>query len=242
MPKVDATGEGSKPTPHPAMWSQAILEALDEMVPPGRYLDPYAGTCKINTIAADNRRFYCVEIEPEWAARYVEWTPLDGSPVLEPFTGDCLKWMKIWKRNGTQFDGVVSSPVYGNRMSDHHNAKDASRRRGYRFQLGRMPTEGSTGVMYFWQLRFKDHHQKAVKLIGKLVRPGGYVFWNVKNFYKTVNGIEIEYDVLGWFVTEFEKRGFEIEKVVDVGTPGFREGENYEIRKAMEHIIVGRKR
>ena len=45
------------------------------------------------------------------------------------------------------FDMVVTSPTYGNRMADHHNAKDGRRRITYTHNLGRTLTPGNSGAM-----------------------------------------------------------------------------------------------
>ena len=44
------------------------------------------------------------------------------------------------------FDAVITSPTYGNRMADHHNAQDGSRRVSYRHS-GKHPARWSAAVL-----------------------------------------------------------------------------------------------
>ena len=220
---------------HPATFSRTILKKLDEIVPPGLYLDPFAGTGKIYQLEDDNRRFVTVELEPEWAEMHPD-----------TICGDSLTVMADWVFNGTRFDGVVTSPVYGNRMSDHHNAKDASRRRGYKFDLGRDPSPGSSGTMYFWQEEYRTFHTHAWKLAFECTRPGGSMFLNVSNFLRTrrsksgVKDQQVQY-VVPWHMKALIAAGYEIITLFPIGTPRLRDGENSEARVAAEHIIVAKK-
>lgn len=220
---------------HPAAFGRSILHKLNEIVPPGVWLDPFAGTGKIYTIQNDDRRFVTVELEPEWAEMHPD-----------TICGDSLEIMDGWLWDGTRFDGVVTSPVYGNRMSDHHNAKDASRRRGYKFDLGRDPSPGSSGVMYFWQEEYRVFHQHAWKLAYEITRPGGAMFLNVSNFLRTkrsksgVKDQAVQY-VVPWHMKALINVGYEIITILPIGTPRLRDGENSEARVAEEHIIVAKK-
>ena len=58
------------------------------------------------------------------------------------------------------FDAVVTSPCFGNRMADHHNAKDNSKRHTYRHYLGRELTKGSAAGMQ-WGEEYKHFHTEA---------------------------------------------------------------------------------
>lgn len=233
---------------HPATYSQSVLDALDILVPDGMWLDPFVGVGKLYSLTRDYRFFYGCEIEPEWANEAWRYVPMrflgeeSRRAAFHTEIGDCRDTMRKWIADGRTFDGVVSSPVYGNRMSDHHNAKDASTRRSYKFDLGRNLTEGNSGVMYFWQPAYAEFHEEVAGLVADIVRPGGKLFWNVKNFLKTKNGVEHEYDVVSYYLQLWESYDFNIKRVVDVPTPGMRYGENHEVRIDSEKIIVAKRR
>src|SRR5437868_9381022 len=86
-------------------------------------LDPFAGVGGIHTLAALGiAHTVGVELEPECALQHPR--NIVGSALALPFPDDT-------------FDAIVTSPCYGNRMADHHDAKDASRRNTYTHALGR---------------------------------------------------------------------------------------------------------
>lgn len=94
---------------HPAKYSAALMPVLQSLVPPEEFplvLDPFAGTGKIHGLA---NLTWGIELEPEWAEMSVR-TSVGDATALPFFTGD--------------FNAVVTSPCYGNRMADHHEAKD----------------------------------------------------------------------------------------------------------------------
>jgi tRNA G10 N-methylase Trm11 len=84
-----------------------------------RVLDPFAGTGRIHEL---ENWTVGVEIEPEWA------TMRDGTIVANA--------LNLPFRDAS-FDAVVTSPTYGNRLADHHDARDSSRRHSYKHDLGR---------------------------------------------------------------------------------------------------------
>lgn len=110
---------------HPAKWSAPIADRVDAIVRgrasrlcprldgPLRVLDPFAGVGGLLDRLAEHRDVEAigVELEDEWA--------IQGQRVL---VGDSTRLPSEWR---ALFDIVVTSPVYGNRMSDHHEAKDA---------------------------------------------------------------------------------------------------------------------
>ena len=114
-------------TPHPAPFTDALLPILAELLPespvpsedggsgPGtlRVLDPFAGTGKIARLRAwfPQAEFYGYEIEPEWA----EQARANGLCVT---TGDSRQM----HYPDAMFDAICTSPTYGNRMADHHEA------------------------------------------------------------------------------------------------------------------------
>ena len=97
-----------------------------------------------------------VELEPEWA---------DLHP--DTFVGNAL----ALKFDDADFDAVVTSPTYGNRLADHHNAKDGSVRRSYTHDLGRQLQEDNSGAMH-WGPKYRDFHRKAWIEAKRVIRPG----------------------------------------------------------------------
>lgn len=232
QPKVDRQGN----VKHPAKWSPQILKVLDELVPSGDYLDPFAGTGGIHKLAENEvvtRRFVTLELEPEWAKQDVRTVCTDS-----------LKWMANMDNAG-RFDGVVTSPVYGNRMSDSHNAKDNSSRRSYTHDLGRKPSENSSATTYFWQPAYKEFHLCAWALCFHVTKPGGEMFLNVSDFLRTIRegGVsrQIQMRVVAWHMKALKSAGYEIIKVHRVETPRMRHGENHKARVEHEAIIHARK-
>lgn len=111
--------------PHPAPFHPAVLDiAVTELTPllvrPGqrlRVLDPFAGIGGIHEL---QQRLRCettgVELLPHWAEAHER-----------TIVGDATRLLVGWT---SSFDAVVTSPCYGNRMADHHNAADVCKRCG----------------------------------------------------------------------------------------------------------------
>ena len=80
---------------------------------PAKILDPFAGTGKITRLHAwlPKAEFYGYEIEPEWA----EQARAAGCACT---TGDSRQM----HYPDAMFDAICTSPTYGNRMADHHEA------------------------------------------------------------------------------------------------------------------------
>lgn len=110
---------------HPAKFSTAITNRIDEIVAgealrldrPLRILDPFAGVGRVHLLAEAPHSFgrhetVGVELEPEWAAN--DPRTIVGDATALPFAAD-------------SFDVLVTSPCYGNRMKDSHNARERCR-------------------------------------------------------------------------------------------------------------------
>ena len=57
------------------------------------------------------------------------------------------------------FHAIATSPCFGNRMADHHEARDPSVRHTYRHRLGRPLSEGSAGALQ-WGPAYREFHER----------------------------------------------------------------------------------
>lgn len=104
---------------HPAAFPNYLLAAIElhltaerrALGRPLKILDPFAGLGRIHELPKRLGATVGVEIEPEWAE-------LRRGTII----GDATALPAEWARS---FDAVATSPCYGNRMSDHHEAKDS---------------------------------------------------------------------------------------------------------------------
>lgn len=108
---------------HPAKWSATVLDVLADMVEAEHQLlerkvnvlDPFAGRgrgelAKALAAYGVEHRVWGIELQSEWA----------GTDALT-LVGDATRLKPEW--DGL-FDVVATSPCYGNRMADKHQAKD----------------------------------------------------------------------------------------------------------------------
>lgn len=237
-----------EPREHPAKFSAAILKAIAAHVPAGAaVLDPLAGTGRIHQLrelVEGGCDTAAVELEPEWAAW--DCRTIVGNALSLPFA------------DGT-FDVLATSPTYGNRMADHHVAKDAcgtceglkwitgnpvcpackgtglSRRMTYRHLLGRMPSADSSAVMA-WGDEYREFHERCWKEAARALVPCARVILNLKN-PATTNGVP-KFDLVGWHVAAWSRLGFEYVTLDRVAAQGFRQGANGQQRTGYEVVVV----
>src|SRR5687768_3397456 len=139
---------------HPATFSEELWPYLiREMKGHNRVLDPFAGVGTIHELAY--RAGVPMSIGYETAE---EWANADLYPGMprRQIVADFLNLAGL----APSVDLIVTSPCYGNRMADHHEAKDTSKRNTYRHRLGRMPTPGSSAVMQ-WGDEYREFHTKV---------------------------------------------------------------------------------
>lgn len=223
---------------HPAKYSPAVLDAMrslvyDEGARLGRkpsLLDPFAGVGRIHQLD-DVARTVGVELEPEWAACH-----------KLTLVGDATKLHELFKAQ--RFDVIATSPCYGNRTADHHNARDGSRRITYKHKLKRDPSEGSAAVMH-WGHAYRELHELFLSSAHRTVKRGGLLIVNMSNHLATTGSGEqraqrVQY-VVEWWVGAVAAAGFTIEQLVPIETPRMRDGANADARVACEHLIVARR-
>lgn len=201
---------------HPAKFSDAVLGVIAKHVAPDDLvLDPFAGTGRVHELDAET---VGVEIEPEWAS--VRPATVVGNALRLPF-------------KNRSFDVVATSPAFGNRMADSHNARDASKRITYTHTLGRKLHPDNSGAMQ-WGRKYQAFHVEAWMEARRVLRPGGRFILDISDHIR--NG-QVE-RVTAWHVQIFLDLGFEIRSVDRVETPRMRRGENHDRRMPYESVIV----
>lgn len=251
-------------TDHPARFSPQILAAIRRYVEteamllgrPVRVLDPYAGVGRIHELAGPEAETTGVEIEPEWAACHERTRVGDSTQLARLFRGRISR--------GRLFDVIATSPDYGNRMADHHDAKDpcsqckglghlgvvstthgqicpkckgrgTSPRKSYRYALGR-PLAENNGARRQWGDSYRELHQRVVAQWPKVLPLDGLVLVNMSDHPR---GKKMQPVVRWWFDT-IEAAGFHVERVDPIVTRRMKHGANRE-RAPHEHLIVARR-
>lgn len=209
---------------HPAKFGFPILEAIRPILaseaPAGRMLDPFAGTGRVHTFANSDRQTVGVELEPEWAAN--DPRTIVGDALHLPFPDD-------------SFEAVVTSCCYGNRMADHHEAKDLSVRNTYRHTLGRQLTKGSSAAMQ-WGHDYREFHEAAWVEARRTLRPGGLFVLNISNHIRKGQ----EERVMEWHLSFLMGEGFGLISACSIQTSRLRFGENHQARVPSEFVLAFR--
>lgn len=209
---------------HPARFSGAIIAAVVELLepcPPRRILDPFAGTGLVHAIAdklgADS---VGVEIEPEWAGLHQRTVCADARSITREMVG--------------MFDAVVTSPTYGNRMADHHEARDESDRATYRHRLGRRLADGNAGAMA-WGDDYRALHVAVYRRVVRLLAVDGLLVLNVKDHVRDGDRVRVS----GWHVRTLLSLGLTFCDDNALATRGLGgAGDNASSREGVEHVYL----
>ena len=232
---------------HPAPWSKGHLPVirswLDGISP---ILDPMAGIGRL-----DLPGVVFSEIEPEWA----EQCPL---PALVADAA-CLPF-----RSGT-FPAAVTSVDFGNRMADHHDARERCRpcqatgqvlargewvtcpacggngvraheRNTYRHKLGRRLNPKNVAQLQ-WGGRYQEAHIPILQEVWRVLRPGGLFLLNVSNHYRG----DVEQNVTGWYRRHMSETGWTLVRSAVTKTPRQRQGANGDKRVEYEWLLLWRR-
>lgn len=213
---------------HPAPFSTEILNLVQfkQLLPKGRILDPFAGIGRIHRLADDDHETVGVEIEPEWAAAHPK--TIQGNALYLPFPDK-------------HFDGAFTSPCYGNRMADSHNAKDGSTRRSYTHDLRTLtgdPTRklhpDNAGDLYAWQKEYWAFHEQAWSELRRVLKKRAPFILNVSDCIHRGRRIP----VVARHIVMIEGLGFQMVTQYPVRTQRMRKGENHEARADREYVLV----
>lgn len=210
---------------HPAPFTPALLPVMARLLPSHsrRILDPFAGTGRVAELRRwlPQAEFYGYEIEPEWA--------------LQACAAGCCCTRgdaRFLHYPADTFDAVCTSPTYGNRMADHHAARDNSPRHTYRHVLGRALTPGNSGAMQ-WGEEYRGLHRAVYWELRRVLRPGGVLVLNVKDH---IRGGELQ-PVTNWHALALLSLGFVCTARVRVSCPGQRHGANGRLRVPYETVL-----
>lgn len=243
---------------HPAKWSAPILAAISDVLeatpapPDPCVLDPFAGSGLGRLERAvlhgwPAAQVTGVELEPEWADAHQSCIAGDSRDLPAEWRG--------------MFAAVISSASYGNRMADHHDARDAcracdggavvrsavgelvpckacdstglSRRNTYRHALGRPLTEGS-GAGLQWGRDYRHLHEAVMRECLRVLEPGGLILWNVSNHIR--DGREVL--VAEWHLNTWLVLGAKMLEVRRIATRRQRQGANGDLRVDGELLLV----
>lgn len=206
---------------HPAKYSDAILPILARASQGCKLvLDPFAGTGKLRQIRPDA---VLLEIEPEWAAIS---KAIVGNALQMPFQDET-------------FDGIITSPVYGNRCSDRFDDKQPEKhyvRHTYTHALGRKLHPDNSGQLQ-WGKKYKIFHIKAWKECRRVLKPNGLLILNISDH---IRNKKVQ-PVTKWHIMALTALGFKMENIEAVKTPRNRMGTNNRLRVDHEFVITFRK-
>lgn len=212
-------------TPHPARYSDVLLpimrqSLIDFVGKRATVLDPFAGTGRIHELSPmfDTTG---IEIEPEWASMNARTQV--GNALFLPFDNE-------------SFDAICTSPTYGNRMADHHEAKDGSKRITYRHRLGRALSPDNSGQLQ-WGPKYQAFHERAWTEAVRVLRPDGVFVLNISDHIRKGELVRVAH----WHAAYLASLGLRRCRVEVVPTPRMRFGANADLRTGREFVITFKK-
>lgn len=210
---------------HPARFSDPLFPVMAQwLMGRERILDPMAGTGKVTYMAKHGvvGQFYLNEIEHGWA----NWCRLTGCVTT------CGDARHLPYEDGF-FDAVCTSPTYANRLADHCDWKDGSKRHTYKSYLGEALDFGNTGRLQ-WNDDYRQAHIEIWTECYRVLSPGGIFILNISDHKRRGKVMP----VVAWHVWAMERIGFELINMEAVPTRRLRHGANAGDRLAQEMICV----
>jgi len=212
---------------HPAKYTDSFIPKFAELLNGcANVLDPFGGVGKLALIKEHgfNGKVVCNEIEPEW----VESSEYD---VDQWSVGDAANLQFA----NNEFDAICTSPTYGNRMADHFEAKDGSKRITYRHFLGRPLDENNTGRMQ-WGKKYKQKHIEIYQECLRVLKPNGLMIVNVSDHIRKGQVVA----VVEWHKQALLNFGMKLIDEIKIETPRMGFGQNAKSRVQHECILVFR--
>lgn len=213
---------------HPAKFSDKFLPFFAERLQCyPKVLDPMAGVGKIALIKNHGWKgiIYCNEIEPEF-------TRLFNYPVDHWMFEDAAHL----SLKDNSVDAICTSPTYGNRLADHWDRKEFSKRFSYTFCLGHALHAENTGQMHWGDL-YRQKHVAIWKECYRVLVTMGLFIVNISDHIRKKQLIP---------VVNFHKQ-----TLIDLGlrlledktfpTRRLRVGANASARVNEEHILIYKK-
>ena len=228
---------------HPARYSDPLIPMFAELLEQHSFcgdeypvLDPFAGTGKIHKLRDYGYITIGIEIEPEWAAMH-DGT-LVGDALNLPFISEDLRPadLEADEYHAGEIGAICTSPTYGNRLADHHNASDPESRRSYTHDLGRKLHANNSGAMH-WGDEYRDFHERAWAEAVRVLMWDGVFILNIKDFIR--NG-EWQH-VTNWHLTTLAGLGLRLIEVRAIALRGLRQGANSAARVPFETVAVFKK-
>lgn len=214
---------------HPATYTNSFIPIFADLIKGCEIvLDPFGGVGKLALVKdyGFNGKIVCNELEHEWAE-------MGLYNVDEWHIGDAanMEWAEI-----NYFDAICTSPTYGNRMADCHNAKDASKRITYTHCLGRNLNENNTGRMQ-WGVKYRQKHVEIYSECLRVLKTNGLMIINISDHIR--NGEVIP--VVDWHKQTLIDFGMRFIEEIKINTPRMGFGKNNHLRVETESILILRK-
>jgi DNA modification methylase len=211
---------------HPAKFNDQFIPIFARLLNgKENVLDPFAGTGKLALIKSYGfkGKVICNEIEEEYANN-------STYSVDDWHIGDSanMEWAE-----DSSFAAICTSPTYGNRMADHFDAKDNSKRITYRHILGRPLNQHNTGRMQ-WGNVYRDKHIEIYRECKRVLKPHGLLIINMSDHIRKGTVVP----VTDWHKNTILDLEFSLIKELKIETQRMGFGRNNNLRVNYESILV----